>query len=174
MIRRLCTLSVDLIVVFAVLISGTIIFGRAHGSNELQTWGFETCDGIPCYNEITPGVTTVQQAQAVIDRPVNMNQTDNCGSSASFDRDILRSYISCKNNLVSEVNVFPIPEISINPDHHDFFSSLDQLISLYGAPCQLFLQESVRFNWTLFLTYPFMEVRITVLPGTPTMGSHIR
>jgi hypothetical protein len=51
----------------AALCGSVVAFRRANaGPNGLQAWGFDRCDGVPCYLRIRPGVTTLKDAEAIL------------------------------------------------------------------------------------------------------------
>jgi hypothetical protein len=51
----------------ATLIGGAAFFGRAYAvPNKLQTLGFEQCSGYSCFLGITPGLTSLDEASAIL------------------------------------------------------------------------------------------------------------
>src|SRR5438128_2127003 len=71
LIRLIAILSIS----FSLLIVAARAYGEAHPEpDELKALGFDVCDGKPCFMGIVPGVTTWDQAKAILDRRVASGQ----------------------------------------------------------------------------------------------------
>src|SRR5512135_2141653 len=73
---RLGRRTLALCLVIGALIGGVVSYSRASAEpNPLHAFGLDVCDGKPCFKEIIPGVTSWEDAQAIIARLGTVNGT---------------------------------------------------------------------------------------------------
>jgi hypothetical protein len=111
-----------------------LVVGRLDQTpNELQTLGFDLCDGKPCFMEITPGVTTWDDAKAIFMR----NKAERAPWSNAKTEELS---FRIRNGLSASVAAWSLPQglatlvrlgdIAYSPG----VSSVGNFIGQYGSP----------------------------------------
>ena len=112
-------------VAFSALITGACAYGAAHPQpNELQALGFDLCDGKPCFWGITPGITTYDQATAILSKEYPLKQLN---PDIALDIQDKGFVIRRDAGLIDGIYM----------GAYSSGYSLSDLIKLYGLPCEV-------------------------------------
>lgn len=141
---------VMLFLVLAILCLIVITLSRLVAPpDELQTLGFGSCEGEPCYRGIVPGITRWSDAKARFATDTNLS-VDSSGVEiiASDVRTRLLSDLS-RDRVTSVEGIIAVPAGAI--------------IAHYGLPCRVRLEFYGNDDWAMQMQYPSLTVIISLL-----------
>ncbi len=140
--------------VIVALIGGMLLDARAASRpGDLQGLGFGMCDGRPCFMGITPGLTTLPDAMAYLEKNGGRNEALGFQYSVGERRvqyalgelTVILDY-SPETLVVQTLNVM-LPGVAVQVKVGD-------VVRYWGLPCG-FSRESMRFT-RFVLAYPYL------------------
>ena len=152
--QRLARLLITLSVTLTALLGGAILVG--HGYSEpstLETLGFGTCQGKPCFIGIAPGVTKWDGLKAYV---AQKQEVHSVFSLVSNDQEIdfgTKHFLGSVRNdfspsIVTIMVIASLPNIRV--------IRLRDVFQMYGFPCAV--SSGLNGN-ELLLVYPFMNIK---------------
>jgi hypothetical protein len=139
----------------AALIVSAIGYGRSYAltsSGELQALNLDTCDGNPCFLNITPGITGWSTAETVLAKWDAMNAYDTL--IVHLDDVEIRTWPSFDRSKVWLISVRRRPNVAV--------STLGEVLMRYGSPCAVRL---IGLPYQSMLLYPRISVTAAPLRG---------
>src|SRR5262249_18627125 len=136
----------------AALIVGAIWYGRGYGldrAGELQTLNLDMCDGMPCFMNITPGITGWHTAEETLAKWDAMNAYDTL--IVHLDDVEIRAWPNFDRSKVWLIGVRRRPNVAV--------STLGDVLARYGSPCAVRLMG---LPYQSMMLYP--RISITVAP----------
>jgi hypothetical protein len=146
--KRLFLWTLALFVIATALTSGVIAFAQAlGGDNPLQAYGFEVCDGKPCFMGVMPGMD-LTKAQALLQaRGVSIPPPES-RIEVHIDSGLVAIYPNKDHKIVSEISLELLGEKARNQ-----FPALGNMILQYGQPCRVLAPD-----YTIVVWYPHSRI----------------
>jgi hypothetical protein len=152
--QRLARLLISICVTITALICGAILVGRGHSEpSTLETLGFGTCQGKPCFIGIAPGVT---KWDGLKENVAQKQEVRSVFSLVSIDQEIdfgTEHFLGSVRNDISP-SIVTIMVIATLPDKRVI--RLRDVVQIYGFPCAV---SSGVTGHELLLMYPFMNIK---------------
>src|SRR5258708_10462977 len=151
MIRLTLALWIGLVAV----IPSAIGYGGGYGlsrAGELQALNLDTCDGNPCFMNITPGITRWRTAETVLAKWDAMNAYDTL--IVHLDDVEIRTWPSFDRSKVWLISVRRRPNEAV--------STLGEVLMRYGSPCAVRL---IGLPYQSMLLYPRISVTTAPVQG---------
>lgn len=166
--RRLILLALGLSIIFSMLGLAAVMYGRAYGVTPEfpPDLGLGWCQGKLCFRGIVPGVTSWDQAVALLihnpDNATVHNTIENGTISVADDPEIdgiVRSSVDGATIQDIDISVTNLPA-------HPSILRLVPFIAQFGPPCYIYLRRETNTN-SIKLTYPHL---VLILWG---VGGHL-
>jgi hypothetical protein len=149
--KHLILLAAILCSLFTALIMTSIQAGTQVRESSPDLNYIDLCDHQFCFMGITPGITTIDQAAAIlqpyIDKPVNTPY-------------ILSGHVGHSQFYVAQAPDAPAITVLVIRYPDPIFVGLDNLVARYGSPCSVGFPDT---GPNMTLHYPFMHVSVTPL-----------
>lgn len=139
---------------FIVLTTTAIAVGRSdHTKTPLQTIGFDTCAGMPCYLGITSGRTAWADATKILTLTGTVTNEGKLVEVYAGDSQTVY-------RIVPEADSRTIAHLEMYLLNNPAFPPLREIVRLYGLPCGAIYPSQIGRPEVVTLLYPAMSVEV--------------
>jgi hypothetical protein len=142
--------------------TAAVVLARvAQAPGALQAFGFDVCEGVPCFWGIKPGMSwEAVQARAADGKGLTPNLME-------FEIGNHRIAVRQDQGTVSQIKV-----LTMNSGRSQDRMTIGAIIAQYGPPCAVRINERDDRSWEI--SYPNSVIEVVLIPAKEELGIALR